>query len=104
MAQMEFERRNYSVAVITRLASRPASAITGAVAHKVGYAGLSIDASKSTEKIRRPSSGGGKFRGDFSFGRSLLPHIDLCWPRHLAVSNGRLPDSVSRITPDASNI
>jgi hypothetical protein len=29
-----------------------------------------------------------------------LPHIDLFWSRHLAVSNGRLPDPVSRITPD----
>jgi hypothetical protein len=30
-----------------------------------------------------------------------LPHIDPCGSRHLAVSNGRLPDPVSRITPDA---
>ena len=30
-----------------------------------------------------------------------LPHIDPCGSRHLAVSNGRLPDSVFRITPDA---
>jgi hypothetical protein len=32
-----------------------------------------------------------------------LPHIDPCGSRHLAVSNDRLPDSVSRIAPDASN-
>ena len=30
-----------------------------------------------------------------------LPHIDPFGSRHLAVSNGRLPDPVSRITPDA---
>jgi hypothetical protein len=37
----------------------------------------------------------------FSFGRIALLHIDPCGSRHLAVSNDRLPDSVSRITPDA---
>ena len=31
-----------------------------------------------------------------------LPHIDPFGSRHLAVSNDRLPDSVSRIAPDAS--
>jgi hypothetical protein len=30
-----------------------------------------------------------------------LPHIDPLGSRHLAVSNGRLPDPVSQITPDA---
>ena len=30
-----------------------------------------IDGTPRAQKIRRPSSGGGKFRGDFSFGRSL---------------------------------
>ena len=33
-----------------------------------------------------------------------LPHIDPCGSRHLTVSNGRLPDSVSRVTPDANII
>jgi hypothetical protein len=35
------------------------------------------------------------------FSEVALPHIDLFGSRHLAVSNGRLPDPVSRITPDA---
>ena len=33
-----------------------------------------------------------------------LPHIDPVGSRHLAVSNGRLPDSVSRVTPNANII
>ena len=43
------------------------------------------------------------FRGDFLVRKIALPHIDLSWSRHLAVSNDRLPDPVSRITPDAWN-
>jgi hypothetical protein len=54
------------------------------------------------QKNRRPSSGGGKFRGDFLVREIALPHIDPCGSRHLAVSNDRLPDSVYRIAPDAT--
>ena len=100
--RMEFERRNYLVAVITRLASRPASQPSQAPLLIVGYAGCR----SRIQSTKNPpaSSGGGKFRGDFSFGRSFSPHIDLCRPRHLAVSNGRVAGFVYRITPDASNI
>ena len=38
------------------------------------------------QKIRRASSGGGKFRGDFLVRETALPHIDPCGSRHLAVS------------------
>ena len=62
------------------------------------------DHASRAQKIRRPSSGGGKFRGDFSFRRSLSRTSTLVGSRHLAVSNGRLPDPVSRVTPDANSI
>jgi hypothetical protein len=55
---------------------------------------------KSTKKPPT-SSGGGKFRGDFLVREIALPHIDPFRSRHLAVSNDRLPDPVSRIAPDA---
>ena len=40
----------------------------------------------------------------FRSGDFALPHIDPYGSRHLAVSNGRLPDSVFRITPHANII
>jgi hypothetical protein len=48
------------------------------------------------QKIRRLSSGGGTVDGDFLVREIALPHIDHYGSRHLAVSNGRLPDPVSR--------
>jgi hypothetical protein len=60
------------------------------------------DFAPRAQKIRRPSSGGGLFRGDFVVRKIALPRIDPFGSRHLAVSNDRLPDSVYRIAPDAS--
>jgi hypothetical protein len=51
-------------------------------------------------KNRRPSSGGGKFRGDFLVREIALPHIDSCGSRLLehagfASPCGRAPSSIS---------
>ena len=54
--------------------------------------GLTIVHAPRAQKIRRPSSGGGMFRGEFSVRQIALPHIDPRGSRHLTVSNGRLPD------------
>jgi hypothetical protein len=42
-----------------------------------------------------------ELRGDFLRSEDRSSAHRPFWSRHLAVSNGRLPDSVSRITPDA---
>ena len=54
---------------------------------------------KSADFIRRR-----KVPWRFFVQEIALPHIDPLGSRHLAVSNGRLPDPVSRITPDANII
>ena len=65
----------------------------------IGYAGYG-SRTKSTKNpptfIRRR-----KVPWRFFVQEIALPHIDPCGSRHLAVSNDRLPDPVSRITPDA---
>ena len=52
------------------------------------------------QKIRRPSSGGGKLRGDFSFGRSLSRTSTLRVKAPYRLQR-QAADSVSRVTPDA---
>jgi hypothetical protein len=82
-----------AVIELVRIARRPDAGSTGK-----GFSGAHwvcrADFAPRAQKIRRPSSGGGLFRGDFLVREIALPHIDPFGSRHLAVSNDRLPDSV----------
>ena len=80
-------------------AERGSAGLAGVLRVLIGYAGYG-SRTKSTKNpptfIRRR-----KVPWRFFVQEIALPHIDPFGSRHLAVSNGRLPDPVSRITPDA---
>ena len=79
--------------------ARDRRGLEGAIRVLIGFRLLIMhrEHKKSADFIRRR-----KVPWRFFVQEIALPHIDPLGSRHLAVSNGRLPDPVSRITPDVS--